>query len=84
MAWRHVSEAQWGKIAAVHYDENLKTASNGPAWMKVVTVLAQGEHLLLPLPPPDPVCGDGMCNGSETAASCPVDCGIGGPDGPDW
>jgi hypothetical protein len=25
--------------------------------------------------PPPPVCGDGTCNGSESATSCPADCG---------
>ena len=27
--------------------------------------------------PPPPACGDGVCNGSETAASCPADCASG-------
>jgi hypothetical protein len=26
--------------------------------------------------PPPPICGDGICNGSETCSSCPSDCGV--------
>lgn len=36
-----------------------------------------------PPPPPKPVCGDRACNGIETCASCPVDCGECLPPKPD-
>jgi hypothetical protein len=29
-------------------------------------------------PPPAPFCGDGLCNGAESAATCAADCGGGG------
>jgi hypothetical protein len=28
------------------------------------------------LPPVDPFCGDGTCNGNETCSTCPTDCGV--------
>lgn len=33
--------------------------------------------------PEGPVCGDGVCEGNETASSCPTDCETDDPTGPD-
>ena len=64
---KYVSLSHVGRI---HFDEALKTASTvWPSWMRAeVTVKAQGTNLT--------VCGDGMCNGSETQFTCPADCSI--------
>jgi Fe-S cluster assembly iron-binding protein IscA len=42
-----------------------------------ITVLDQSD----PQCTPSPRCGDGICNGSETRASCPIDCGTIDPCG---
>jgi Tfp pilus assembly protein PilE len=62
---------------------NLETAStNGALFVQVFDAMGQpvqGANVHIennqPVPPPPPGCGDGTCNGTETCATCPADCG---------
>jgi beta propeller repeat protein len=62
---------------------NIKVEASGFQFTNFIT----SESMLLPSnfdifmftieeTPPQPVCGDGTCNGTESCSSCPADCGV--------
>ncbi|MFH1874931.1 MAG: Ig-like domain-containing protein [Pseudomonadota bacterium] len=46
---------------------------------EIIVEPGEGPEVVSPPPPPSAVCGDGECNGEETAATCPADCEPGLP-----
>ena len=52
-----------------------------PLFLPLPEVLADTTPTSVTVAVSGPVCGDGVCNGSETCSTCPADCGVCGGGG---
>jgi len=59
----------YGKVVFTGYREH----ENQEAEQEIIKI---GRKIVEPpVPPPTPVCGNGICDGNETCSTCPADCG---------